>query len=78
MKAKQMFNKARDAFYGKQAVLGTALMLSPLAVFASGTDPSTEITTQINQGKGWGVAAATAFVVAVWAITSVHMARRKG
>ncbi|MGV8955921.1 MAG: hypothetical protein ACOH2M_32815 [Cypionkella sp.] len=64
-------------FYGGQAVVFTGLMASPYLAFAA-ADPSVDIVAEINKGKGYGVAAAVAFVVAVWAITSIHMSRRKG
>jgi hypothetical protein len=73
---KKFLNRAREGFYAKQGLLSTALVLSPFAAMAQ--DPSSDIVAQINVGKGYGIAAATAMVIAVWAITSVYMAKRKG
>lgn len=79
MNLKNGFTALRSKFHGAQALAVTALVLSPVgSVLATVTDPSTEIVAEINKGKGYGIAAAVAFAVAVWAITSIHMARRKG
>jgi hypothetical protein len=59
--------------------LGLALATTVAGIGAAmADDPSTEIVAAISTGKGYGIAAATAFVVACWAITAVYMAKRKG
>lgn len=70
-------HNARDRFNAKQGALASVLMLSPMAAFAA-VDPSTEIVAEITKGKGYGIAAAVAAVVAIWAIRAVWMAGRKG
>lgn len=76
-KLQTLLNKLSDKSLRAQSMALTALMFSPLAAFAQ-TDPSTDIVAEINKGKGYGIAAAVAFAVAVWAIRGVAMARRKG
>lgn len=62
------------------AKVGTASVLALTAVGSAmaSTDPTTNIIAEIDKGKGYGVAAAVAFAVAVWAIRAIAMARRKG
>lgn len=62
----------------KAVAVGTgAMVLAGSAMAGGGGDPSTEIVASITTGRTYGVAAATAFVVAVWAITAIYMAKRK-
>jgi hypothetical protein len=61
----------------KQVLGGAAIATLSFAASAT-TDPSTQIIAEIDKGKGYGVAAAVAFAVAVWAIRAIAMARRKG
>lgn len=69
---------SRDYINGKTGLVFATLMFSPFgAALAQVADPSTDIVTEVNKGKGYGVAVAVAFVVACWAITSVYMAKRK-
>lgn len=70
-------NRSNALMRAKQ--FGAGLALSALSfVAAASTDPSTQIVAEIDKGKGYGIAAAVAFAIAVWAIRGVAMARRKG
>jgi hypothetical protein len=66
--------KARSI--GKKAgAVGTGVLVSGAAMAST---PSTDIITAINAGKADAILVAVAVVIALWAIWSVYLMRRKG
>ncbi len=75
-----LFTRRVSGIRSKFSALTFALVASmySFAAFAQSADPSATIVSEIDKGKTYGIAAAVAFAVAVWAIRAVGMARRKG